>query len=69
MNKNGEWVGILFDGNYESMASDWVFNADTTRSIHTDVSYVLWYLAHVTKADRLLEELGAQSAPTESGSN
>lgn len=55
---NGNWCGIIFDGNYESMAADWVFDEHTTRSIHTDVSYVLWYLDAVAGADELLTELG-----------
>lgn len=54
----GRWVGVLFDGNYESMATDWLFEAFTTRSIHTHSDYVLWYLDAVVHADALLVELG-----------
>ncbi len=54
----GRWCGIIFDGNYESMAADWVFDEKITRSIHTDVGYVLWYLDAVAGADPLLTELG-----------
>lgn len=54
---DGQWVGILFDGNYEGMATDWVFLPEVTRSIHTDASYVLWYLTEVSKATTLLQEL------------
>ncbi|MBT3221549.1 MAG: S46 family peptidase, partial [Proteobacteria bacterium] len=58
MNAKGEWIGILFDGNYESMATDWLFEERVTRSIHTDSSYILWYLDAVAGTDRLLDEIG-----------
>jgi len=58
MNAEGEFCGVLFDGNYESMATDWMFEEALTRSIHTDVAYILWYLDAVAGADALLEELG-----------
>jgi hypothetical protein len=62
INKNGEFVGVLFDGNYESMATDWMFEEAVTRSIHTDVGYILWYLDAVAGADGLLSELGHEPA-------
>lgn len=61
----GRFVGIIFDGNYESMAADWAFEDHVTRSIHTDVAYMLWYLDAVAGADGLLTELGiTPSLPT-----
>ena len=60
MDANGNWVGLIFDGNYESMVSDWVYDERLTRSIHTDVSYVLWYLDAVAGAHDLLRELGKE---------
>ncbi len=60
LNARGEFVGVIFDGNYESIASDWMFDPDMTRSIHTDVRYILWYLDRCAKATRLLEELGVE---------
>ena len=32
LNARGELVGLAFDGNYEAMASDWLFLPDLTRS-------------------------------------
>lgn len=58
LNAAGELVGLAFDGNYEAMASDWVFIPEITRSIHVDVRYVLWTMDRVYGATRLLEELG-----------
>ena len=58
LNAKGELVGLLFDGNYESMISDWDFLPDVTRSIHVDMRYVLWLMEDVDKATWLLKEMG-----------
>jgi len=60
LNANGQWIGVIFDGNYESMVSDWVYDEQLTRSIHTDSAYILWYLDAVAGADGLLRELGKE---------
>jgi hypothetical protein len=57
LNANGELCGLLFDGNYEAMASDWLFDPVKTRSIHVSMSYVLWMAEHVDGMTALLEEL------------
>jgi len=57
MNAKGEIVGLLFDGNYEALASDVLFSPDITRSIHVDFRYVQWVL-DVDGADNVLTELG-----------
>ena len=62
INAQGEFCGVLFDGNYESMATDWMFEEAVTRSIHTDVGFILWYLDAVAGADALLQELGHEPA-------
>jgi hypothetical protein len=62
LNAKGELVGLAFDGNYEAMASDWLFQPSIARSIHVDLRYVLWILDAVDGADALLEELGVPNA-------
>jgi hypothetical protein len=62
LDARGELVGLAFDGNYESMASDWLFMPEVTRSIHVDLRYLLWVLDAVSNADELLAELGVQPA-------
>ncbi|HEY6561414.1 MAG TPA: S46 family peptidase, partial [Polyangiaceae bacterium] len=47
-------------GNYEAMASDWLFMPDISRSIHVDLRYILWVMDAVDGADWLLEELGVR---------
>jgi len=58
LNAKGELVGLLFDGTYESVISDWDFLPDLTRSIHVDIRYALWVMQHVDGAQGLVEELG-----------
>ena len=58
LDAQGRFIGLIFDGNYEAMSADWVFNDEMTRSIHVDVRYLLWTLDEVEGATRLLEEMG-----------
>ncbi|ACY17967.1 S46 family peptidase [Haliangium ochraceum] len=57
---HGRLVGLLFDGNSESMASDWLFMPALTRGIHLDIRYALWLLDAVEHADHLLREMGVE---------
>ena len=57
LNAKGELVGLLFDGTYESVASNYLFDPVTTRSIHVDIRYMLWNMAEVDGAGRLLAEM------------
>ncbi len=54
----GELIGLIFDGNWESIISDWDFLPAVTRSIHVDIRYVLWVMEEVDGAGHLLEEMG-----------
>jgi len=62
LDAEGRLVGLLFDGNWESMISDWDFLPDVTRSIHVDVRFMLWVMDRVDRAWRLLEEMGVKPA-------
>lgn len=62
LNGRGEIVGLAFDGNYESMASDWLFMPEITRTIHVDFRYVMWLLDAVYPGQHLLREMGATPA-------
>jgi len=57
MNAKGELCGLLFDGNYEAMGSDYLVNPALTRSIHVDIKYVLWIMDAVDGAQNLLREM------------
>lgn len=58
LNAKGELIGLAFDGNYEAMASDWVFTPSLSRSIHTDVRYIEWLLDGPFSGDHVLQEMG-----------
>ncbi|HEX7153987.1 MAG TPA: S46 family peptidase [Thermoanaerobaculia bacterium] len=59
LNAKGELVGLLFDGNYESIDADFLYNPADTRSIHVDAVYMLWVMDAVDGAHELMRELGA----------
>ncbi len=58
MDAHGQLVGLAFDGNWESVSGDWLFNPKLNRSIQVDVRYMLWVMHHLDHADNLLEEMG-----------
>ena len=57
LNAKGELVGLLFDGTYESVASNYLFDPVTTRSIHVESRYMLWNMMDVDGAANLLAEM------------
>jgi len=58
LNAKGELCGLLFDGTYESLGSDFIVDPDITRSIHVDAVYMLWVMDAVDGAHNLLQEMG-----------
>ena len=62
LNAKGELVGLLFDGTYESVASDYLFDEVKTRSIHVDSRYMLWNMTEVDGASRLVKEMNPRFA-------
>ncbi len=62
INGRGELVGLAFDGIYEAVASDWMYQPDLNRTIHVDTRYMRWVMDAVDGADHLLREMGAQPA-------
>ena len=60
LNSKGELVGLLFDGMFGTVASDYRFDPVRTRSIHVDARYMLWTLAEVDGATNLLDEIKGQ---------
>jgi hypothetical protein len=57
-NAKGELVGLLFDGTFDTVGSDVVFDPVRTRSILVDIRYVLWVMGEVDQATTLLTEMG-----------
>jgi hypothetical protein len=60
LNGKGEFVGLLFDGTYDTIASDFLLDTVNTRSIHADVRYMLWTMAEVDGASHLIREMGIE---------
>ncbi len=56
-NAKGELIGLAFDGNWEAMSGDLIFEPDLQRTINVDIRYVLFIMEKVGNATRLIEEL------------
>ncbi len=57
VNRDLELVGLIFDGNIESLSGDFIYLDDAERSVSVDVRGMLQALKHVYRADRLVSEL------------
>ena len=57
LDAEGNWIGLAFDGNWESMSSDVMFEPDLQRCICVDVRYVLFLVDKLGGAERLINEL------------
>ncbi len=57
LNAKGELIGLAFDGNWESMSSDVMFEPDLQRCICVDIRYVLWMVEKVGGATNIIDEL------------
>ena len=57
MNSRGELIGLAFDGNWESMSSDVMFEPDLQRCINVDIRYVLFIVDKFGGAGWLIEEM------------
>ena len=57
LNANGELIGLAFDGNWESMSSDVMFEPDLQRCICVDIRYVLFLVDKFGGAGYLTKEM------------
>jgi hypothetical protein len=53
----GNLIGCAFDGDYESMTSDYVFDPQLTRTINVDSRYILFVLDKFSNAKNILSEI------------
>lgn len=58
LNAKGELIGLAFDGNKESLASDVSFTEDYNKCVNVDIRYVIWTLRNYAHMDNILEEIG-----------
>jgi hypothetical protein len=64
VNRAGELVGILFDGNLESLPNTYLYTDDQARAVHVAAQGIAEALEKVYRADALLKELGVQKLGT-----
>jgi hypothetical protein len=57
MNSKGELIGTAFDGNWESMSSDIIFEPSLQRCINVDIRYTLFIMDKFGGAGYLLNEM------------
>jgi hypothetical protein len=60
INKNRELVGLVFDGNVESLPGNFIFDEQYNRTVALHTAGLAAALKYIYKADRLLKELGVQ---------
>jgi len=57
LNAKGELIGLNFDGNWESMSGDIIYEPEFQRSICVDIRYVLFIIDKFAGADHLIQEM------------
>ncbi|MBI9055014.1 MAG: S46 family peptidase [Bacteroidales bacterium] len=57
INGKGELIGTAFDGNWEAMSGDIVFEKELQRCINVDVRYTLFIIEKFAGAKRLIDEM------------
>ncbi len=57
MNGEGQLIGLAFDGNWEAMSGDIVFEPALQRTISVDIRYVLFIIEKYAGAKNLVDEM------------
>jgi V8-like Glu-specific endopeptidase len=57
LNAKGEFVGLVFDGVYESIIGGWDYDPTYNRAIHVSSPFMLWVMDEVDGAENLIEEM------------
>ena len=58
LNANGELIGLAFDGNKESLASNYESVPGYNMCVCVDIRYVLWVIQYLGRQDYILQEIG-----------
>ena len=58
LNSKGELIGLAFDGNKESLASDAIWTEGYNKCVCVDIRFILWTLDRYAGMTRIIEELG-----------
>lgn len=57
INKNGELVGLIFDGNIQSLVGDFIYDESVNRAISVDARAMMEVLRKVFNANEIADEL------------
>jgi len=57
MNKDGNLIGVAFDGNWEAMTGDLAFDNNVQKTICVDIRYVLFVIDKYAGAKNLIDEM------------
>jgi hypothetical protein len=60
INGEGKLIGVAFDGNWEGVASDYLFNTSVTRTIGVDIRYIMFLIDRVYHLEALEQELNVK---------
>ena len=58
LNSKGELIGLAFDGNKESLASDVYCTPGYNKCVCVDIRFILWTIDRYAGMSRIIEELG-----------
>ena len=58
MNADGELIGLAFDGNKESLASNYEAVPGYNMCVCVDIRYVLWVIQYLGRQEYVLQEIG-----------
>lgn len=56
-NGKAELIGLAFDGNWESLSGDILFEPEMQRTISVDIRYVLYVIDEIMDAENVIDEL------------
>lgn len=57
LNANGQLIGLAYDGNWEAMTGDLVYDPELKRTICADIRYVLFIIEKYANAQNIMSEL------------
>jgi Peptidase S46 len=64
INKNAELIGLIFDGNIQSLVGDYIYDESVNRAISVDSRGMLEVLRKVFDANEIADELTRSGTPT-----
>jgi hypothetical protein len=57
INKNGEFVGLVFDGNIESLLGNYIYDIEANRTVSVHPAFIIEALRKLYDAPALADEL------------